>query len=211
MKKGKFRFHKWKKEFLRNKYLILASLVLLAFSLVVYNFAGIYVDSVATNEITTDIIISNTAPIDLGFLYNWGYLIVILSLLLYPLVFRIKDFHIVVSQLSILVLVRDIFLCLTPVKTPIDTTFTLSSYIGLGFQHDLFFSGHTAIPFLGFLLFKESKIRWFFLAASIILGATVLLMHAHYSIDVASAFFITYGTFRMSAWLFKRLKRPDWI
>jgi len=47
----------------------------------------------------------------------------------------------------------------------------------LNFSNDLFFSGHTAVPFLGYLLFKEEKIRYVFLALSIMMGGVVLLMH----------------------------------
>jgi hypothetical protein len=36
------------------------------------------------------------------------------------------------------------------------------------------------------------------LVSSIILAITVLLMHVHYSIDVLSAYFITYGVYKLS-------------
>ncbi len=75
----------------------------------------------------------------------------------------------------------------------------------MDFKNDLFFSGHTAVPFLGFLLFKNRKVKYTFLGASIIMAITVLLMHVHYSIDVFSAFFITYGTFKIGEWLFKKM------
>lgn len=72
----------------------------------------------------------------------------------------------------------------------------------------MFFSGHTAIPFLGFLVFYEDKfMRYFCLAASVLMGATSLLTHQHYSIDVFSAFFITYATFKMGEWIFKKINR----
>ena len=80
-------------------------------------------------------------------------------------------------------------------------------FLNLG--KDLFFSGHTAIPFLGFLLFKGEKIRYVFLAMSIIMGAAVLLMHVHYTIDVVSAFFITFGTFKIGERIFKKLNKPE--
>jgi hypothetical protein len=40
------------------------------------------------------------------------------------------------------------------------------------------------------------------LGASIVLAITVLLMHVHYSIDVASAYFITYGVYKVGDQLF---------
>jgi cell division protein FtsW (lipid II flippase) len=98
-------------------------------------------------------------------------------------------------------------MCFTHLKAPIDAIAIELPWITshLGFQNDLFFSGHTAVPFLGFLLFKDSNIRYFFLISSIVLGATVLFMHIHYSIDVFSAFFITFGTFKLGEHVFKKI------
>jgi hypothetical protein len=76
---------------------------------------------------------------------------------------------------------------------------------GISFQNDMFFSGHTAIPFLGFLLF-DGKIRYFFLCGSICMGTVVLLMHLHYSIDVFSAFFITYCCYRVGNVLLEKIE-----
>jgi hypothetical protein len=62
-----------------------------------------------------------------------------------------------------------------------------------------------AVPFLGFLLFREDNIRYFFLFFSFFMGAVVLLMHVHYSIDVFSAFFITYGTHKVGEKFFNKV------
>jgi hypothetical protein len=73
------------------------------------------------------------------------------------------------------------------------------------FRNDLFFSAHTAVPFLGYLLFRKERIGKFFLGATIVLASTVLLMHVHYSIDVFAALFITFSTYRFGEWLFRRI------
>ena len=66
----------------------------------------------------------------------------------------------------------------------------------MNFSGDLFFSGHTGLPFLMALIFWSSpRIRCFFLALSVFFAVTVLLGHLHYSIDVASAYLITYSIF----------------
>src|SRR5207249_132495 len=65
-------------------------------------------------------------------------------------------------------------------------------------HNDLFFSLHTALPFLGFLAFRTRAVRWSCLAFSILLGATVLLGRNHYSVDVAAAYLITYAVFRLA-------------
>jgi len=79
-----------------------------------------------------------------------------------------------------------------------------SFFYFLTYANDLFFSGHVGLPFLGFLIFKDKKIRYFMLSASIILAVTVLLMHVHYSIDVAAAYFITYSIYALGKRLFGR-------
>ncbi len=196
----------WKTEFKDNKFSILVSFIFLIIALILNYIAGRYVDT--TNVvIASDLILDHIPTIDLSFLYIYGYIFVILVLFLYPLLFRIKEFHIMISQFSLLVLIRSFFITLTHLGTPanaiiLSLTF---NYTPLVFNNDFFFSGHTAIPFLGFLLFRKEKIGVFFLIAMLILAATVLLMHLHYSIDVFAAFFITYGSYRLSNWFFKKV------
>ncbi|MCL5009147.1 MAG: hypothetical protein M1400_02270, partial [Patescibacteria group bacterium] len=48
----------------------------------------------------------------------------------------------------------------------------------------------------------DRLLRYVFLAASVVFGAAVLLGHLHYSIDVFSAFFITYGIYRIAVKIF---------
>ncbi|HUC31471.1 MAG TPA: phosphatase PAP2-related protein [Candidatus Paceibacterota bacterium] len=73
------------------------------------------------------------------------------------------------------------------------------------FQNNFFYSGHTAFPFLLALIFWENKfLRYLFLFLTVFFGASVLLAHVHYSIDVFAAPFIVYGMFVMTAKLFPR-------
>jgi hypothetical protein len=200
------RVNQWKTEFTKHKKLILLSLLFLAIAVVFDYLAGIYVTK-TSGVAAPDLLLDYIPTLDLDFIYIYGIIIVITILLLYPLFFKVREFHKVASQFSLLVMVRSTFTIFTHLETPAGAfKFNIPNIISvISFQNDLFFSGHTAIPFLGFLLFKESKIRYFFLAASIILGATVLLMHAHYSIDVFSAYFITYGTFKIGEWFFSKI------
>jgi hypothetical protein len=70
---------------------------------------------------------------------------------------------------------------------------------------DLFFSAHTGLPFLLTLIFwNEKYLKYFFLFSTLVGGTAVLLGHLHYSIDVFSAVFITFGVFQISKWLFNR-------
>ena len=69
---------------------------------------------------------------------------------------------------------------------------------------EFFFSGHTGAPFLLALIFWSDELwRRFFLVATVLFGASVLLAHVHYSIDVFAAPFIAYGIFRIAVEIFR--------
>jgi len=198
-------FIEWKKELDNHKHLIFYSILFLAIGITLSYFAGIYVENVNTVQ-APDLILDNIPTIDLDFIFIYGAVFVVGIFFLYPLFFKIHELHKVIAQFSLLVMIRAVFTTFTHLQMPINAlTFHVPTILPfLTFQNDLFFSGHTAIPFLGFLLFK-GKIRYFFLASSLIMAAVVLLMHVHYTIDVFSAFFITYGSFKMGEWFFSRV------
>jgi PAP2 superfamily C-terminal len=71
------------------------------------------------------------------------------------------------------------------------------------FQGNFFYSGHTGFPFLLALIFWDNKfLRRLFIALTVLFGASVLLAHVHYSIDVFAAPFIVYGMFVITKELF---------
>jgi len=128
------------------------------------------------------------------------------------LFYKVHELHIAISQFSLLVMIRSFFVSLTHLKAPVGAIIATEAprlYALLDFQNALFFSGHTAIPFLGFLLFKKEKIGKFFLIATIVMALVVLFMHVHYSIDVFAALFITYGTYKVGEWLFKKVNHDS--
>lgn len=80
-----------------------------------------------------------------------------------------------------------------------------SFYSLLTFQGNFFFSGHTGFPFLMALIFWDDDFwRPFFIAASVAFGASVLLAHVHYSIDVFAAPFIVYGIYGIARHAFRK-------
>jgi len=203
-------FLKWKDEIWAHKHLITASLILLIVATCLDYVCGNYVTKVGS-ALSADLILKFITPIDLNWIFVYLFLITVTILLVYPLFFRVKKLHLTIGHFSLLVMMRSIFMSLTHLKTPIGAIAVRfpGHLTGLVFENDLFFSGHVAIPFLGFLIFKESKIKYFFLASSIILGITSLLMHRHYSIDVFAAFFITYGTYKLGNWAFKKIDKTE--
>jgi len=105
------------------------------------------------------------------------------------------------KSIALFVLIRSIFISLTHLGPFPDQIYINPESIINKFTSgaDLFFSAHTGLPFLMALTFWNQKVlRIFFLTSSVVFGAVVLLGHLHYSIDVLSAFFITYTIFHLS-------------
>jgi len=79
---------------------------------------------------------------------------------------------------------------------PLNDPFVQNFSSGRILTKDLFFSGHTATIFLLFLTSGGKAFKIFFLSATILVGACLLLQHVHYTIDVISAPFFGYLCYR---------------
>jgi membrane-associated phospholipid phosphatase len=63
---------------------------------------------------------------------------------------------------------------------------------------DLFFSGHTATSFLLWLYLRERRVLgWIALLAHVLITASVLFAHLHYTIDIIGAWAVTYSLFAL--------------
>ena len=166
--------------------------------------AGTYASRVASNSVT-DIILSNIPVYNVYFLFTYGVLIVWI-IVAFICLSHMERIPFVLKSIALFIVIRSVFVSLThigPFPTQIDTTSGLNSI--MNFTGDLFFSAHTGLPFLMALIFWQYKdLRYFFIICSIFFGIVVLLGHAHYSIDVFSAFFITYSIFNIAEFLFKK-------
>lgn len=191
-------------------YSLVLSLVFLVGAMTLNFLAGTYAAERASNSVS-DIILSNIPVFNVDNIFVYGpiifWVIVSIYCLRHPhkLPFWLKS-------VALFVLVRSIFITLThigpfPDHIPINS-FTLSSNVNFyifSSGSDLFFSGHTGLPFLLALLFWENKpMRYFCLLSSIFFGMVVLLGHLHYTIDVMSAFFISYAIYHIALKLFPR-------
>lgn len=130
----------WKQEIWHHKHLILISIFFLIISIILDYYAGVYVSEVS-GVAAPDLILDNTPTVDLDLIFIYGYLLIIGLIFIYPLFFRVRDLHKVISQFSLLVMVRSIFTCLTHLKIPIDAlNFKIPYIISIiSFQNDLFF------------------------------------------------------------------------
>jgi hypothetical protein len=183
---------------------LLEALVLFIVSVYVTHIASRYAEIKAGNHVE-DIILSNTPVMDFEFLFVHGA--IMLSLFVVALCLRFRDAApFVVKAVALFIIIRAMFVSLThigPYPLKLELESGLLNFITSG--NDLFFSGHTGLPFLIALIFwNHLYIRILFLVSSVIFGAVVLLSHLHYSIDVFAAFFITYSIYHIAVKVFRR-------
>ena len=100
----------------------------------------------------------------------------------------------------LVIVVRIIVMYVVPFNPParmirLDDPFVQFFGTGQILTKDLFFSGHTAIVFLFYLVAESKKIKAIFLIITIIVALSLLLQHVHYTVDVIAAPFFTYGCF----------------
>lgn len=180
------------------------AILLLIISLVLNFYAGTYATQSASNPVT-DIILSNTRAYDLDGMFVYGS-IIFFFFIVFVCLYKPEKIPFTAKSLALFIVIRSIFITLThlgpfPTQVPVNSDI-LSK---LTFGGDLFFSGHTGMPFLLALIFWEDKwTRYVFIAFSLMFAVVVLLSHMHYSIDVLSAFFITYTIFNIAKFLFKK-------
>lgn len=210
--------HHYKKHFSDRRYALslLSGFGLLAIALTVNYFAAIYAADHASNSVT-DIFLSNFKPINVDDIFVYGpvafWAVIAGAMILDP-----KKAPFGIKAVAVFVLVRSLFITLThigpfPDHIALDTA---SSHWMKGVNStnnlfifssgsDLFFSAHTGLPFLMTLVFWRYRLmRIFCLLSAIFFGIVVLLGHLHYTIDVLSAFFITYSIYHIAEWAFAR-------
>ena len=184
---------------------LLVGFLFLTISLMINYVAGTYATERASLPVT-DIILSNIPVFDVDGIFIYGPIVFWIFAGL-VLAYNPKKIPFALKSIALFIIVRSIFISLThigpfPTQAIINSTDFFSKFT---FGGDLFFSGHTGLPFLMALIFwQEKNLRYIFIISSIIFGAVVLMGHLHYSIDVLAAFFITYSIFHMALFLFKK-------
>ena len=178
--------------------------------------AALYVNFWAIKQATAragtgvaDIILSNVPVFDLDRIFVYGtFVVAAVSILV--IFRRPKRIPFALKAVAFFIVVRSLFTLMThlgPPEAQYVTEFG-DAIVRSFFGADQFFSAHTGMPFLGALALWRIDRREaaFFLASSVFFAAVVLLAHIHYTIDVASAFFITYGILHIA----QRLMPRDW-
>jgi len=185
-----------------------SSVVILLGALSVNFYAAMYAVEKASNPVT-DIVLSNIRVYDVDTIFIYGPLVLWIFagciLLIEP-----RRIPFTLKSIALFVVIRSIFISLTHIGSfPTHLTIPPASFINdFTSTEDLFFSAHTGLPFLLALIFWEHKyLRTLFIGASLLFGTIVLLGHLHYSIDVLSAFFITYTIYHIAERVFPKDKR----
>ncbi len=183
---------------------VLVGVFLLALSLLGTYYANSYTLAHASNFVT-DILLDNLPVLNVNFIFSDAASMFIVLLFVIAL-FEPRRIPFMLKSIAFFMLTRSVFMMLTHIAAPPHVSYVnATDFINrLGSGNDLFFSAHTGFPFLIALIFwDEKRLRYFFLLASVVGAFAVLLGHLHYSIDVFSAFFITFGVFQISKQIFK--------
>lgn len=160
-----------------------------------------YLDSLKGLPAVGDLLLDYLPVVDLRYSYIYGIVVVMVLIGSYLLFRRPDLLPFGLKFFAAVFIVRAAFIALTHLGPPagfyipaIAPEFSFWPLSHMLHSNDLFFSGHVSYPFMGALLLKHNKIFFYLLLGmSVLMGATVLLMRIHYSIDVFAAFFIVYG------------------
>lgn len=193
----------------RNKPFAISAMIGLLFfvgSLFV-NYGAVVYSTEEVGNATTDILLDNLPVVNSDIIFSEGALLFVIFIAVL-LILKPKAIPFTLKSVALFICIRSVFVIMTHLGLPssgITTDLGSFGYTSSGAGADLFFSGHTGLPFLMALMFWENKyLRQIFLFCSIVAVATVILGHLHYTIDVFSAFFITYGIYHISQKFFRK-------
>lgn len=183
---------------------ILAALFFLG-SLVCNFYAGSYATREAGNAVN-DLVLDHLPVFNITYVFIYGT-VIFWTLLVLVTLMQAQRIPFVVKSISLFILVRSVFVMLTHIGPAAGHVVLPAVNImdEFTFGGDLFFSGHTGLPFLLALIYwDQPRLRIFYLITTILFASVVLLGHLHYSIDVLGAIFITHTIFHMAKLLFKK-------
>jgi hypothetical protein len=196
----------------RRRFLVGAGLFLLGWT--AYAVLGRYQDGKVLPA-GFDPLLAALPRLDGDWLLTWGWLFFNGAVMLYWAFKKSPRLPYFLAMVGLWTFVRAVFIALTPVGPPPGLVHfyggALSFLRGrLFFDSELFFSGHTGLPFLYSLLAgSATALRRGCLAFSFVMGAGVLLTRNHFPIDVLGAYFVTYSIWSFGKGLFAGLDAPE--
>lgn len=186
------------------RYLVFSGVLFFIASLS-FNYLALGYSIKVVGNSTTDILLDNLPVVNTDLIFSEGALFFVLFMFSL-FVFSPKILPFTLKTIALFIFIRSIFVTMTHLGIPIDhisTQFDSFRFVGNS-GADEFFSGHTGLPFLMSLVFWDNRtLRILFFSFSVIAGAAVLFGHLHYTIDVFSAFFISYSIYHIALKTFK--------
>ena len=147
----------FKRLFSNKKYLysFILSFAFLATGLVANYYAGMYATEAASSPVT-DIILSNTRAYDLDGIFVYGTILLIFFIVFISF-YKPRRVPFVAESTGIFYVVRSAFVSMTHLG-PFPSQIVIHSDLlsKFTFAGDLFFSGHTGMPFLMALIFWQN-------------------------------------------------------
>lgn len=183
---------------LKSKYLYIAVLSIIVGGAM--NFGGQtylhnYMIEGKTLPMLSDLILDNLPVVEVSLVYDFFCLVVFAVVIVY--VIHRQDYKripFILLMCGIFYIVRGVFIVLTPFGNPPEFNGSDPLFNGFSkYELGVYPSGHTGDVFLLLLLVNDKiykSILWFCLTVIVI---TLLLAHAHYSIDILSGFIFAYA------------------
>lgn len=199
----------------RHPWELAASGAALAAALAFNRAANVHIERVGeAAPVSPDLVLSRLPGVDVSIVYWWGAAAFIAFAAAAAALRERERLGYFARMYAALIVSRACLMTLTPLHIPegaisVDSGLIYGS-VGkmLTSHHDLFFSMHTAAPFLASLLFRDAWARRVSLAFAVLMGVTVLLLKTHYSLDVAGAFLVTYSLYRLERrWIEPAVRR----
>lgn len=191
---------------------LLVGTFMIFFALIVNGIASRYIDArnykPAENDWILELLkIDAVSHFFAAWILSFGFVVLIGLIFIAAIYSDFKRVPFIQISISLLYLIRSFTMTLTRWGVPADhltlgegTMFYDVFKDYLIFKNDLFFSAHTALPFLMALLFYKRNKKWWciFSFITILFAFGVLKIHGHLAIDVAMAFAAPYLIFNVT-------------
>jgi membrane-associated phospholipid phosphatase len=191
----------WKEFLTKRRTELIITVLFLAVILYIFPNFLTYVEE-RQGVTLTDPILELFNPIDLTWL-TFGLIYVSLIVAIYSFAAKPEVLILALQSYSVLVIFRMMVMYSAPLNAPermilLNDPFVQLFGSGEVLTKDLFFSGHTATLFLLFLISDKKYLKIIFLICTVLVGTAVLLQHVHYTIDVLTAPFFAYASYKLA-------------
>ncbi|MBI4424710.1 MAG: hypothetical protein HY554_13335 [Elusimicrobia bacterium] len=192
-------------------------LTLFLLSYFYYNQVGWYADQ-RHLPASSDWLLRRLPEANLLPILSWGWLALHLYAAAVAILYYPRQLPFMLFTLALFMFVRTTYMALSPIGAPhgmldmskLDYIFSRAMGV-ITFNNEFVMSGHASFPFLFYLFFDTVWQKRVFLAGSLVMAASVLVTRNHYTVDVLSAYFISYSVYCLSRKLYYSYIRPLYL